>query len=248
MKRIFAIITLCFGCGSVNPITVTASPMTGSLDWTATVSYDANIEPDLAGYNIYYGKRSSAYDKKVDVGNKTSVVINSLEDGETYFFAVTAYDVSGNESLFSAEVSTHLGVTVSLKPFLSWRVAVGDTNIIEIDSTKTKMANLDLSVVIKHYEKTPIDSVRFNINDTSFTPWAIVGEGIFFKSNGIWVTNDQNVIILSGFLYGINVQVYHDNVWSEWAEPSKRFKINVVDAEDELITETIKISVGVKIE
>ncbi len=71
----------------------------------ATVSWSANSEPDLAGYSVYYGTSSGSYDDAFDVGNKTSFIINNLVVGTTYFFAVTAYDSSDNESGFSEEVN-----------------------------------------------------------------------------------------------------------------------------------------------
>ncbi len=36
-------------------------------------------------------------------GTSTSYVVNSLPSGQTYYFAVTAYDGNGNESAFSDE-------------------------------------------------------------------------------------------------------------------------------------------------
>ena len=70
-----------------------------------TVSWDANSESDLAGYKIYYGTASGNYDKVVNVGNTSSQKIENLTDGQTYYFVVTAFDASGNESDFSAEVN-----------------------------------------------------------------------------------------------------------------------------------------------
>lgn len=72
---------------------------------TATVSWDANTENDLSGYKIYYGTSSGSYDDVLDVSNTTSFLINNLVIGTTYFFVVTAYDFSGNESSFSSEVN-----------------------------------------------------------------------------------------------------------------------------------------------
>lgn len=69
------------------------------------VSWDPNQESDLSGYRIYYGKASRQYDQMIDVGNVTSFKIDNLQVGVTYYFAVTAYDFSGNESDFSEEVS-----------------------------------------------------------------------------------------------------------------------------------------------
>ncbi|HOD36554.1 MAG TPA: fibronectin type III domain-containing protein [Syntrophales bacterium] len=69
-----------------------------SLEW------DANDEPDLEGYRIYYGTSSGNYTASVDIGNNTHCVISNLEQGVTYYFAATAYDGEGNESGFSEEI------------------------------------------------------------------------------------------------------------------------------------------------
>ena len=75
-------------------------PTTG----TATVTWAANNETDLAGYKLYVGTVSGVYNKTIDVGNRTSYAI-TLPKGVTYFFAVTAYDKSGHESRHSGEQS-----------------------------------------------------------------------------------------------------------------------------------------------
>ncbi len=69
------------------------------------VSWDPNSESDLSGYKVYYGTASRNYGQVVDVGNVTSRRIGGLQPGVRYFFAVTAYDFSGNESDFSEEVN-----------------------------------------------------------------------------------------------------------------------------------------------
>ena len=77
----------------------------------ATLSWSSNKEADLAGYKIYYGITPrtgncppGGYPQKVDIGNKTSYTIEKLETGKDYYFSITSYDKSGNESCFSAEV------------------------------------------------------------------------------------------------------------------------------------------------
>ena len=70
-----------------------------------TLEWDPVIHPDLAGYIIYYGTSSGNYDVSLDVGNWTSTTIAGLDDSETYYFAVTAYSIYGEESDFSNEVS-----------------------------------------------------------------------------------------------------------------------------------------------
>ncbi|MEW6417445.1 MAG: DNRLRE domain-containing protein [Nitrospirota bacterium] len=76
-----------------------------TLSWDPpTTNADGTPLLDLAGYNVYYGNTSSNYSQIIDVGNITTYTVASLNDG-TYYFAVTAYDTSGNESEYSNEVS-----------------------------------------------------------------------------------------------------------------------------------------------
>lgn len=72
------------------------------------LSWDANQEPDLAGYRIYYGTASGSHSVKIDVGKINSYTLTHLETGRTYYFSATAYDTSGNESGFTEAVSFHL--------------------------------------------------------------------------------------------------------------------------------------------
>jgi PKD repeat protein len=71
----------------------------------ATLEWEPVIHPNLAGYKIHQGNSSLNYDFPIDVGNWTSCTIGDLLEGETYYFAVTAYDNYGNESDYSNEVS-----------------------------------------------------------------------------------------------------------------------------------------------
>jgi fibronectin type 3 domain-containing protein len=69
------------------------------------LAWHPNTEPDLAGYRVYYGTISGDYTDYIDVAGSTSVRITDLVDDTEYFVALTAYDIDGNESDFSGEVS-----------------------------------------------------------------------------------------------------------------------------------------------
>jgi hypothetical protein len=76
-----------------------------------TLTWAANSEPDLAGYKIYVGAHSGTYSfpgSPFVTGKITSYTISNLPKGETYYFAISAYDSAGNESALSAEVSRSL--------------------------------------------------------------------------------------------------------------------------------------------
>ena len=70
------------------------------LQWMPpTINSDGTYLTDLSGYKVHYGRSLNEFTYSVDVGSHTEAVIN-LEPG-TWCFAVTAYDVSGNESSYS---------------------------------------------------------------------------------------------------------------------------------------------------
>lgn len=72
---------------------------------TATLTWNPNKEGNLAGYRVYVGLASGAYGPPIDVGNVTTYQVTNLALGQTYFFAITAYNRSGHESGFSNEAS-----------------------------------------------------------------------------------------------------------------------------------------------
>ncbi len=91
------------------------------LAGSATVSWNANTEPDLAGYKIYYGTSARTgtdpktcdmcgYSNSVNVGKVTTYTFNNLTNGQTYYFSVSAYDTSNNESVFSSQVSKYVSI------------------------------------------------------------------------------------------------------------------------------------------
>jgi hypothetical protein len=62
----------------------------------------------LAGYKIYVGTGSGLYTfpgSPIVVGLTGSYTIAGLPTGQTYYFAVSAFDAFGGESGLSAEVS-----------------------------------------------------------------------------------------------------------------------------------------------
>lgn len=77
-----------------------------SLKWIAPTSYsDGTPLTDLAGYKVYAGNASHSYQQDVSIGTQTSYTLDALDDGATYYFAVTAFNSSGVESAISNEVS-----------------------------------------------------------------------------------------------------------------------------------------------
>ncbi|MCR8634636.1 fibronectin type III domain-containing protein [Paenibacillus radicis (ex Xue et al. 2023)] len=75
-------------------------------DTFVSLSWTANSEPDLAGYHIFYSMdNGTTWSAGPNMGKATAASVKGLKNGRAYLFAVTAYDVEGNESDRSLPVS-----------------------------------------------------------------------------------------------------------------------------------------------
>lgn len=105
-------------------ILLVVAPAT-SLATDVSLAWDPSPDPDLAGYHIYYQANSSAIpfqgtgalegSAPVDGRNSTTTTISGLNPANSYYFAVTAYNSSGAESVYSNIVA----VPESLPPIVS---------------------------------------------------------------------------------------------------------------------------------
>ncbi len=94
-------------CAWASTITVPAvAAVSASLSWSPSA------DPNIAGYNIYYGGASHQYTNSVSVGLVTNILIAGLTENKTYYFAAKAVANSGAESDFSNEAA-YSGVTAT---------------------------------------------------------------------------------------------------------------------------------------
>ena len=93
---ILAIVCCLTGCGDIQEYSPDLVDVT--LEWYP------NPEPDLAGYKLYL---KETYDPEVSytewyvLGNVTTCLVEDLEWGRLYTFALSAYNTKGFESEFS---------------------------------------------------------------------------------------------------------------------------------------------------
>jgi fibronectin type 3 domain-containing protein len=112
----FAMLLALAACGSEDPPPPAAttaaasspkSPPPSPAAKSLRLNWTANTESDLAGYRIYRSTTKGNYGAPVATVSPgaTSYVASGLTPGVTYFFSITAFDKTGNESIKSNEVS-----------------------------------------------------------------------------------------------------------------------------------------------
>jgi hypothetical protein len=75
-------------------------------DSTIRVTWLANSEPDLGGYYLYFGTSSGNYGPPVHIQpNITTYTLEDLTEGTMYYIALSAHDLSDNESAKCPEIN-----------------------------------------------------------------------------------------------------------------------------------------------
>ena len=79
------------------------------------IGWPPSDSPEVVGYRVHYGDQPGFYTNTVQVDGRftSDAVIGGLEEGKTYFFAVTAYTADGLESGYSKEISNEKGGSLS---------------------------------------------------------------------------------------------------------------------------------------
>jgi fibronectin type 3 domain-containing protein len=117
--------------GDTTPPLAPQGLTSGVSNLNITLNWQANAEPDLAGYKVYYGNSSRSYGPSIPTGHVTSYTIDNLEAGKTYYLAVVALDSAGNESGYSTEAVETIptapgGAPPAEEAKLQWDAVTGD--------------------------------------------------------------------------------------------------------------------------
>jgi hypothetical protein len=86
-------------------VTTPRCSTTGTNGAGVTLVWDASEESGVVGYIVHWGPEPGIYPWQKDVMLATETAIIDLQSGVPYFFAITAYDLGGTESVPSAAVA-----------------------------------------------------------------------------------------------------------------------------------------------
>lgn len=99
----------CSGASGSAVAMVTVTVESTALAWQAPVqNTNGTVINDLAGYNLYYGTESGRYTQVRAVRDASQTNLELPVEPGTYYLAMTAYDISGNESELSNEIIRHV--------------------------------------------------------------------------------------------------------------------------------------------
>ena len=115
-----------------------------ALAASVTISWDRNQETDIAGYKIYWGTSSGLYSDSSTINDTATepptatFTIDGLDVGTTYYFAIKAFDLAGQESVYSDEALIQIPGEEDPPGELSWDEWYETQEILEIGEVSVK--------------------------------------------------------------------------------------------------------------
>ena len=158
--KVFFFIACYFLLMGFNPFILSNKCYAGQL----ILSWNANTEPGVTGYKVYYGSSSRNYTTSIDVGNNTTYTLSVVPVSNTYF-AVTAYNSFGTESTPSDEVIYTPTTTTTTQP-------VTTTTTIRPVTTTTTSQSVTTTTTIRPVTTTTT-SQPVTTTTTSISPSAV---------------------------------------------------------------------------
>jgi len=147
-----------------------------SLAWTPpTENMDGTPLTDLAGYKIYAGAASGVYVSAVDLGNVTTHALD-LSPG-THYLAVTAYNVSGDESTYSNEISITIDSSAPMPDIAVTDSAAPADDLLVPFGNVTEFLTSEHTVTVANAGNADLAIQDVALADLLSGPFSIVADG-----------------------------------------------------------------------
>jgi hypothetical protein len=109
-----------------------------------------NSEPDLAGYRVYWNDEATGYFKYMATTSNAFYTDTDVYNGTTYYYAVTAFDHSGNESELSEE-----------DVFDTPRPEGFNLTLYNFDGSSSSLSGYDFSMFQRQYYALPLTDIYY---------------------------------------------------------------------------------------
>jgi len=179
-----------FICSFFTPCLL-STVLAGDID----LAWTANSEPDISGYNLYFGTQSGVYDAPgspifIPPPN-TTTTLTGLQNGQQYFLTITAVDLSGNESIPAIQIDSFISEDVT-----------SDTTPPSIPSIDSVVANSATDVTIIWSEAT---------DDVGVTGYTLYRDGTPVVTTPNTSHADQNLTPETTYVYTVKAHDAADN-------------------------------------
>ncbi|MFA5292838.1 MAG: carbohydrate-binding protein [Phycisphaerae bacterium] len=181
-------------------------------DATVSLNWNDNSESDLTGYNIYRSTTSGSGYSKLNSSllSTSDYTDNSVINGTTYYYVVTAVDTSANESAYSSQVST-----TPAAPVTSITIQENTDGYCGIDGTIDTNHNGYTGTGFANTTNDTGQSIDWSINVLATGTYTFTWR----YANGSTTTRPGNLIINgSTVVSGISFPVTSD--WDTWTTVS----------------------------
>ena len=92
---------------------------------SVNLKWERNLEPDVAGYRLYWGNVPGEYQSSLDLGKTSRYELGDLQPGQAYYMVLASYDSAGHESDFSPECAAATS-SFLLKTRKPWTLSLYD--------------------------------------------------------------------------------------------------------------------------
>ena len=215
------------------PPDVPQNIITETGDNLVVIEWDHVNNSDLAGYSVYY---SDSYDGQYNLLGttpKSSYIDYGAANGETYYYAVSSYDINGNESELSYDVAYDTprpeGFNETIFDFRNYPDVSGyDFSKYYVDkynsiNTDFFFDNDDGSFYLNVWEDTDIQNMgrTTNIYDISYAPtegWVELKEGDNIKYTKAVRGNTYVIWTADNHFAKIRInEIFLDHIDFDWA-------------------------------
>jgi hypothetical protein len=194
---------------------------------TLSLAWDPPDTGSPAGYILGYGTQSGVYTSIVNVGPSTTITVDGLSEGHTYFFVVVAYNASGAISLPTPELRKAMCSRAPSAPG-GMSVSVSGTLV----NVAWAPSSGGVTSYVVHAGATPgTTSISVPVAGTSFSAHAPPGTyylrtsafndcGASALSSEIVATVGASAEVLPGAPRGLTFSVNGSAVQLNWVQPS----------------------------
>lgn len=188
------------------------------LNWTPGL--EAN------GYKIYYGPSPGIYEESIDVGTiYKDYLLEGLVNNTIYYIAVKLYDGAGNESDYSAEVTSTPSASDGIAGFVAFdKEYYNSSNDTAVITLKNKNLNTDPAsiqdVSVKVISDSDTTGITINLSETG-PDSGIFTSTAFGKELGFTLEDSDDVNKLIRVADGVVVNTNYEGVDSSATMPAE---------------------------